>query len=59
MELFQLLCLKDYVYDTEHEKRARQVLTLVHHTAWTPLDVSMKLFLNSTHTYLTHLHFRV
>ena len=59
MELFQLLCLNDYIYDKDREKRARQVISLVHHTAWTPLDVSMKLFLNSAHTYLTHLHFRV
>lgn len=59
MELLHIRKLKDFTFDHAHEKRARQVLSMVHHTAWTPLDVSIRLFLRSGHSYLTQLHFRV
>lgn len=59
MEIFQILSLNDFVFEKEYEKKARQVLSLVHHMDWTPLDVSIKLFNNSKHSYLTNLHFRV
>ncbi|MCL2717170.1 MAG: DUF6431 domain-containing protein [Lachnospiraceae bacterium] len=59
MEMIKALGLKDFVYEKEIRKRAKQVLSLVHHTAWTSIDVSIKLFKNSRHSYLTHLHFIV
>ena len=59
LELLHILNLKDFAYENEDRKRARQVLSLIHHTAWTPPDVTLQLFQNSGHSYLTQLHFRV
>lgn len=59
MELLHVLKLKNFIYEKEDRKRARQVLSLIHHTAWTPPDVSLWLFQRNGHSYLTRLHFRV